>query len=64
MAGVDTLDSNVDVYHIDVRGKKWHWTHYINALEVLKSVAFKFFKLAHPDDNMDLLAFTRRIVSH
>ena len=64
MAGVETLDSNVDVYDIDVRGKQWHQTDYINNLEVLKSVAFKIFKLAHPDDQMDLSAFTCRIVSH
>lgn len=58
------LDFNVGVYRIDVRGKKCYWSYYINTLGVLKNAAFKIFKLAHPDDKMDWLAFTRRIVSH
>ena len=64
MGGVDSLDAHVSVYRIDVRGKKWHWPHYINTIDVLKSAAFKVFKLVNPDDKMDFLAFTRRITTH
>ena len=64
MGGVDSLDAHVSVYRIDVRGKKWYWPHYINTIDVLKSAAFKVFKLVNPDDKMDFLAFTRRITTH
>jgi len=42
------LDALVSVYRIDVRGKKWYWPH-----DVLKSAAFKVFKIANPDAKMD-----------
>ena len=64
MGGVDSLDAHVSVYRIDVRGKKWHWPHYINTIDVLKSAAFKVFKLVNPDDKIDFLAFTCRITIH
>ena len=64
MGGVDSLDAHVSVYRIDVRGKKWYWPHYINTIDVLKSPAFKVFKLVNPDDKMDFLAFTHRITTH
>ena len=64
MGGVDSLDAHVSIYRIDVRGKKWYWSHYINTIDVVKSAAFKVFKFVNPDDNMDFLAFTRRISTH
>ena len=64
MVGVDSLDAHVSVYRIDVRWKKWYWPHYINTIDVLKSAAFRVFKLVNPDDKMDFLAFTRRITTH
>ena len=64
MGGVDSLDAHVIVCWIDVRGKKWYWPHYINTIDVLKSAAFKVFKLVNPDDKMDFLAFTRCITTH
>ena len=64
MGGVDSLDAHVIVCWIDVRGKKWYWPHYINTIDVLKSAAFKVFKLVNPDDKMDFLAFTRRITTY
>ena len=64
MGGVDSLDNQVSVYRIDVRGKKWYWPHYINTIDVLKSAAFKVFKLVNPYDKIDFLAFTRRITNH
>ena len=64
MGGVDSLDAHVSVYRIDVRGKKWYWLHYINTIDVLKSAAFKVFKLVNPYDKIDFLAFTRRITNH
>ena len=64
MGGVDSLDDHVSVYRIDVRGKKWYWPHYINTIDVLKSAAFKVFKLVNPDDKMGFLAFTCRITTH
>jgi len=47
------LDALVSVYRIDVRGKKWYWPHYITTIDVLKSAAFKVFKIANPDAKMD-----------
>ena len=64
MGGVDSLDAHVSVYRIDVRGKKWYWPHYINMIDVLKSAAFKVFKLVNPDAKMDFLAFTCCITTH
>ena len=64
MGGVDSLDAHVSVYRTDVREKKWYWPHYINTIDVLKSAAFKVFKLVNPDDKMDFLAFTLRITTH
>ena len=64
MGEVDSVDAHVSVYRIDVRGKKWYWPHYINTIDLLKSAAFKVFKLVNPDDKIDFLAFTRRITTH
>ena len=49
MGRVDYLDALVSVYQIDVPDKKWYWPHYINAVDVHKSAAFKVFKLVNPD---------------
>ena len=59
-----TSHAHVSVYRIDVRGKRWYWSYYTNSIDVVKSVAFKVFKLVNPDDKMDFLAFTRRITTH
>ena len=64
MGGVDLLDAHFSVYHIDVRGKKWYWPHYINTLDVLKSADFEVFRLTYPGDKMDFLVFTCRIIMH
>ena len=64
MAWVDSLDAHVSVYRTDVRGKKRYWPHYTNTIDVLKSAAFKFFKLVNPNDKMDFLSFTRHITTH
>ena len=64
MSGVDSLDAMVGVYRIDVCGKNWYWPYYINTIDLLKSVAFKVFKLSNPDVKMDFLGFKRRIVMH
>ena len=64
MGGVDSLNAHVSVYRIDVRGKKWYWPPYINTIAVLKSAAFKVFKLVSLDNEMDFLAFTHRIRTH
>ena len=58
------LDALVSIYQIDVRGKKWYWPHYKNTIDVLKSAAFKVFKLVNPNERMDFLAFTLRITTH
>ena len=62
--GIDSLDATVGIYRIDVSGLKWYWPHYINTIDVLKSTAFKVFKLSNPDVKMDFLGFKRRIVMH
>ena len=59
-----TSHAHVSVYRIDVRGKRWYWSYYTNLIDVVKSVAFKVFKLVNPDDKIDFLAFTRRITTH
>ena len=64
MGGVDYLDALVSVYRINVRGKKWYWPHFINTIDVLKSAAFKMFKMVNPDEKMDFLGFTRRVTTH
>ena len=64
MGGVDALDAYVSVYRIHVRGKEWFWPHYINTIDILKSAAFKMFRLANPDETMDFLHFVRRIATH
>ena len=50
MGGVDSLDAHASVIQTDVRAKKLYWPHYINTIDVLKSAAFKVFKLVNPDD--------------
>ena len=50
MGAVDMLNSNVGVYRLDVRGKKWYWSLYINTVDIFKSAAFKSFKFVHPND--------------
>ena len=59
-----TSHAHVSVYRIDVRVKRWYWSYYTNSIDMVKSVAFKVFKLVNPDDKMDFLAFTRRITTH
>ena len=64
MALADSLDAFVSVYKIDVHGKKWHWPHYINTVDILKRTAFKVFRLVNPDAKIDFLAFTRRVAMY
>ena len=49
MSGVDSLDAMVGVHGIDVCGKNSYWPYYINTIDLLKSAAFKVFKLSNPD---------------
>ena len=62
MGRLDSLDVMVGVYRTDVRGKKWYWSHYINIIDVLKSVTFKVFKLSNSGVKIDFLGFTCHIV--
>ena len=62
MGRLDSLDAMVGVYRTDVRGKKWYWSHYINTMDVLKSVTFKVFKLSNSGVKIDFLGFTCHIV--
>ena len=64
MGEVDILDAMAGISWINFRGKKWYWPHYINTTNVLKSVAFKVFKLSNSDVKMDFQGFTRRIIMH
>ena len=55
MGGVDTLDSLVSNYRIGIRRKKCYSSHFINIIDVLKSRAFKIYKMANPKSNIDFL---------
>ena len=64
MGGVDALESLVSNYHIGICGKKWYWPYFINTIDVLKSAAFKIYKIVNPKSNIDFSQFIQRAVIH
>lgn len=63
LGGVDRMDSNVNLYRISVRGKKWYSALISYALDVALHNAWQLYKLADNDKKqLDLLGFRRNIV--
>ena len=58
------LDSLVSNYHIAIHGKRWYWPHFIITIDVLKSAAFKTYKMTNPESNINFLQFIQRVVIH
>ena len=61
---MNSLDTLVTFYRIDIGGKKWYWSHYININDALNSETFKVFKLVNLDAKMDFLAFICQVAMH
>ena len=47
------LDALVGVYRIEVRGKIWCWSNFINIIDALKSASCKPFLLGNPEVKID-----------
>ena len=64
MGGLNSLDALVSIYWIDVHAKKRYWPHYINAADILESVAFTVFKLVNSDAKISFLVFVCWVELH
>lgn len=62
MGGVDTLDWNVQKYRIKIRGKKWYFPLFTNAIDVAIYNAYVIYCFCN--ENMPFLDFKRIIAKH
>ena len=62
MGGVDLLDEYLSCYRPTVRGKKWWWPLFTNALNLSVVAAFKIHRLSNPEYTDTHLEFRRNIV--
>ena len=60
MGGVDLHDSFVAKYRIRVKGKKWWWPLFLNAIDATLVNAWRLYRMAR-GGRMDLLQFRRKI---
>nr|CAH7738745.1 unnamed protein product [Callosobruchus chinensis] len=63
MGGVDLHDQSVNNYRISVRGKKWWWKLFTNAINMAVVNAWRLYQLSS-EEPMGLLQFQRDIVLH
>nr|CAH7726921.1 unnamed protein product [Callosobruchus chinensis] len=63
MGGVDLHDQSVNNYRISVRGKKWRWVLFTNAINMAVVNAWRLYQLSS-EEPMGLLQFQRDIVLH
>nr|CAH7746456.1 unnamed protein product [Callosobruchus chinensis] len=63
MGGVDLHDQSVNNYRISVRGKRWWWVLFTNAINMAVVNAWRLYQLCS-EEPMGLLQFQRDIVLH
>nr|CAH7747080.1 unnamed protein product [Callosobruchus chinensis] len=63
MGGVDLHDQSVNNYRISVRGKKWWWVLFTNAINMAVVNAWRLYQLSS-EEPMGLFQFQRDIVLH
>jgi len=61
MGGVDLLDRFLGEYRPSIRGKKWWWPLFTNALNLSVVAAWRMFRLLHPQAQMSHLDYRRTI---
>ena len=57
------LDALVGVYRIEVRGKIWCWSNFINIIDALKSASCKPFLLGNPEVKIDFCNLQGELLS-
>lgn len=62
MGGVDRCDSQIAVYRIKVKSKKWWFNHFTNTLRILVAAAYYMYKVGNPDSTISMLNFTSDLV--
>jgi len=61
MGGVDVLDKLLGVYRCSIRGKKWWWNLFVNAIMVASVAAWRVHYHLHGKDALSHLAFLRDV---
>ena len=61
MGGVDVYDKLLSSYRPTIRGKKWWWNLFINALNTLTIASWKAFNKLHPNETLSHIQFLRII---
>lgn len=63
MGGVDLLDRFLSQYRPTIQGKKWYWPLFLNCIGLISVAAWRLHVAVETTDKLDLLAFTRSVVS-
>lgn len=61
MGGVDVLDKLLGVYRCSIRGKKWWWNLFVNAIMVASVAAWRIHCHLHGREALSHLAFLRDV---
>ena len=61
MGGVDVLDKLLGVYRCSIRGKKWWWNLFVNAIMVASVAAWRLHCHLHGKEHLSHVAFLRDV---
>jgi DNA excision repair protein ERCC-6 len=61
MGGVDLLDRLLGQYRPSIRGKKWWWPLFTNALNLSVVAGWRMFRLLHPHSQLSHLEYRRTV---
>lgn len=62
MGGVDQLDRLLQSYRPSIHMRKWWWALFVNLLNASVAAAWRFYRMANPEEKMTHLDFRRNIV--
>lgn len=62
MGGIDRMDENISYYRVSLRSKKWWWPIFVFCIDAALQNAWQLFKKRSDNEELDHLAFRRRIV--
>lgn len=63
MGGVDLLDRFISMYRPTIQGKKWYWPLFLNCISMVTVAAWRLHVHVNENSSLDLLEFTRSVVS-
>ena len=59
MGGLDLLDNAVATHQINVKGKKWWWSHFTKCLGILIAGAWKVYQITNSENKVSWSLFNQ-----